>query len=140
MRWRPIGSTAGEPYPAWVRALKGKSGVYAIRHVGLATRVLYVGESHTGNLYGTLTRHFQRWSRWKKPPKTVADWWIKTRAWLDGPEVQTDPGHAYERTASIEVAVKVATAARAVALQSEWIRSLKPRDNVALVDEDAAPF
>lgn len=137
MTWRSIGSSAGEPYPSWLRALKGKSGVYAIRHVGLTSRVLYVGESHTGNLYGTLTRHFQRWSRWKRPPQTVADWWSKTRSWLGGPEAQTDPGHAYERTSAIEVAVKVATPSKALALQEAWIRTLKPRDNVYLAD---APF
>ena len=45
----------------WVRALKGKSGVYVIRE---QTRdddaaIVYVGESHSGKLYETLTRHFQ---------------------------------------------------------------------------------
>lgn len=35
------------------------SGVYAI--VGARGAVLYVGESHTGRLYDTITRHFRRW-------------------------------------------------------------------------------
>lgn len=125
MQWRPMGN-AGEPYPAWVRALKGKSGVYAIRRVGwLTSEVVYVGESHTGNLYKTLTRHFQAWRRGKK-------WWFGQYV----PE-QTDPGHTYERS-KVEVAVKVAPASRAVSLQEDWIARLKPRDNVQQVEE--VPF
>lgn len=54
MRWRAIGKD-GEDYPAWLRAAARKSGVYAIRTRGLLfTTVVYVGESHTGNLYKTL--------------------------------------------------------------------------------------
>lgn len=34
------------------------SGVYAILK---GNRVLYVGESHTGRLYDTITRHFRSW-------------------------------------------------------------------------------
>jgi excinuclease UvrABC nuclease subunit len=125
--WRGIGEK-GERYPAWVRALDGKSGVYAIRRRGLLfTTVLYVGESHTGSLYKTLTRHFQVWHRGKK-------FWRGQYA----PE-QTDPGHTYERAGNIEVAAQVATKARAVELQAEWIRKLKPADNVALVEEEV-PF
>lgn len=55
LSYRPVGGR-GEPYPEWVRALKGKSGVYVIRERG---EVVYVGESHAGRLYETLTRHFQ---------------------------------------------------------------------------------
>jgi integrase len=32
LKYRPVGST-GEPYPDWVRALDGKSGVYIIREL-----------------------------------------------------------------------------------------------------------
>jgi murein DD-endopeptidase MepM/ murein hydrolase activator NlpD len=54
--YRPMGAS-GEPYPAWVRALKRKAGVYIIRE--RATReIVYVGSSR-GTLYATLTRHFQ---------------------------------------------------------------------------------
>jgi excinuclease UvrABC nuclease subunit len=129
VNWRSIGEK-GERFPKWVRELDGKSGAYAIRSVGwVFTTVLYVGESHTGSLYKTLTRHFQSWHRGKK-------FWRGQYA----PE-QTDPGHSYERTSSIEVAVQTSSPTRAVALQSEWIRSLKPRDNVALVEElEEAPF
>jgi hypothetical protein len=60
LKYRPIGGT-GEPYPAWVRALRGKSGVYVIREQQRdgSVPIVYVGESHTRRLYQTLTRHFQ---------------------------------------------------------------------------------
>lgn len=129
MEWRPIG-TAGERYPAWLRALNGKHGVYAIRRRGLIfTTNLYVGESHTGALYKTLTRHFQRWNR----AKGSRDWWRRTAAYR--PE-QTDPGHTYERTSEIEVAIEVARSREhALELQAAWIEKLDPRDN-----KEEAPF
>jgi len=52
--YRPVGAT-GEPYPGWLRALKGKAGVYLIKEGG---ELVYVGSS-TKQLYDTLTRHFQ---------------------------------------------------------------------------------
>lgn len=55
--FRDVGQ-AGEPYPEWIRDLKGRSGVYVLKE-GNAIR--YVGESHTDRLYETLTRHLQRW-------------------------------------------------------------------------------
>jgi hypothetical protein len=60
LTYRPIGET-GTPYPAWLRALKGKSGVYVIREIKRdgSSPIVYVGESHTGRLYQTITRHFQ---------------------------------------------------------------------------------
>lgn len=126
--WRGIGAK-GERFPKWVRELDGKCGVYAIRRRGLIfTTVLYVGESHSGSLYKTLTRHFQSWSRGKK-------------FWRGAYQpAQTDPGHTYEREPAIEVAVQLATKTKALELQAEWIRKLKPRDNVALVDEEEVPF
>lgn len=54
--YRPVGEP-GAPYPEWVRALKGKAGVYVIRDAE-SHKVLYVGSS-AGRLYDTLTRHFQ---------------------------------------------------------------------------------
>lgn len=129
MDWRPIGGP-GERYPAWLRALDGKSGVYAIRRRGLLfTRVLYVGESHTANLYKTLTRHFQSWRRGKR-------WWVGQYR-----PSQTDPGHTYDRGEPLEVAVQVATPARALELQAEWIARLDPEDNRAVPAElEEAPF
>jgi hypothetical protein len=53
--YRPVGDT-GEPYPEWVRRLRGESGVYSIREIG--GPIVYVGSS-VGRLYDTLTRHFQ---------------------------------------------------------------------------------
>ncbi len=47
-------------YASWVRQLVGRSGTYVIRDAGTRL-VLYVGESHTGRLHSTLTRHFQGW-------------------------------------------------------------------------------
>ncbi len=60
LKYRPVGAS-GEPYPDWVRALDGRSGVYIIREIQRdGTHVtVYVGESHAGRLYQTLTRHFQ---------------------------------------------------------------------------------
>ena len=130
MEWRPIGN-AGEPYPKWVRELRKASGAYAIRRRGLLfTTVLYVGESHTGALYKTLTRHFARWNRGKK-------WWRGAYR-----PAQSDPGHTYNR-GDVEVAIFVGTKAEALAKQAEWIDELQPRDN--LVDGDGreleeAPF
>jgi len=130
MTWIAIGG-AGDSYPASVRALRGKSGVYAIRTkpgIFFGPKVLYVGESHTGNLYQTLTRHFQRWNRGKD-----AKWY----AGHFEPK-QTDPGHTYDR-GGVEVTFKVATPARALLHQTAWIRRFRPRDNHAGNYEDA-PF
>lgn len=136
MRWRPIGSH-GEDYPEWLRDLRRKSGAYAIRRSGLIfTTIVYVGESHTGNLYKTITRHFQVWTRQKRPPQTVADWWAKARVYS---AEQTDPGHTYDR-GECEVAIEVCPASRAVALQDAWIRRLKPRDNQIGPGLEDAPF
>jgi murein DD-endopeptidase MepM/ murein hydrolase activator NlpD len=55
--YRAIGAS-GERYPAWIRELDGKAGVYVIRDAD-SHEILYVGSS-AGRLYDTLTRHFQR--------------------------------------------------------------------------------
>lgn len=136
MNWRPLGA-AGEPYPAWVRALqKSKSsGVYAIRRRGWVFQtVLYVGESHTGNLYSTLTRHFQAWSRGGSPKRKF---WQESERYAPR---QTDPGHTYER-AAVEVAVRTGTRAQAVQWQADWIKRLSPTDNVQYVEPlEEVPF
>lgn len=125
LTWHKLGS-AGASYPAAVRNLQRVSGVYAIRHVGwFSSSVVYVGESHSNNLYKTLVRHFQQWNRGKS-------WWAGQFA-----PAQTDPGHTYDRAAH-EVAFKVATPARAVALQAAWIDALAPRDNVIIPEK--VPF
>ena len=57
--YRPIGASGR--YPDWIRALRGKSGVYLIRERQRdgSNPVVYIGESHADRLYQTLTRHFQ---------------------------------------------------------------------------------
>lgn len=126
--YRPIGAS-GEPYPAWVRALRGKSGSYVIKAVGLfGSTIVYVGESHSGRLYETMTRHFQGWSRQK--------------GFFFGVFVASDndPGTTYDR-AACEVAVRITSTGRALDAQADLIRKLKPRDNVlGTGDADPVPF
>ncbi len=121
--YRPVGER-GEPYPDWLRALRGSSGVYVIRD--RATReVVYVGESSTGRLYETLTRHFQEWRRWKG-------------FWRGQYAEGHDPGLTYPR-ASAEVAVRVTAPADALDEEARLIRRLRPRDNV-LGRREEVPF
>ena len=103
LEFRPVkeGHTGAE----WLRALKGKSGVYVIREPGFFGKVLYCGESHTGRLYSTLLRHFQHWTG-----KTA------------GP---TFP------VSKVEVAVVRCPAARALDLQNAMIAEYRPKHNVA---------
>jgi hypothetical protein len=117
LKYRSVG-TVGAPYPEWVRALRGQSGVYVIRD--RATReVLYVGESHSGNLYETLTRHLQQWNRWTK-----RSWWPGQFA-----ESDHDPGLTYARDA-VEVAARVTDLNEAVDEELRLIERLRPRDNL----------
>jgi hypothetical protein len=121
--YRPVGRR-GEPYPAWVRGLKGKSGVYVIRQAG---EVVYVGESHAGRLYATLTRHFQAWRRWKS-------------FWKDQYSEGHDPGLTYPRH-SVEVAVRVMSPDDAIDEEARLIQRLRPRDNLLGQPElEEAPF
>src|SRR5450631_2471919 len=60
LEFRPV--KEGHTVAEWVKALKGKSGVYVIREPGFFGEVLYCGESHTGRLNTTLLRHFQHWT------------------------------------------------------------------------------
>lgn len=118
LSYRPVGAT-GERYPAWVRALRGKSGVYIIRERQRdgSTPVVYVGESHAGRLYQTLTRHFQMWRRHK-------------RFWAGQYGGQShDPGLTYDR-ARCTVAVRVLSAERAMDEEARLIARLRPRDNL----------
>ena len=100
MRYRsPID---GGRYAAWLRRLRGKSGVYVVRESWSGT-VLYVGESHTGHLYKTITRHFQSWSG-------------------------ATAGTYYHRD-DVVVAVLELAANKARRKQDELIKRLSPRDN-----------
>lgn len=117
LTYRSVGER-GEPYPAWLRAIRGQSGVYVIRERDADGQpvVVYVGESSAGRLYETLTRHLQGWRRWK-------GFWAGQYA--EG----HDPGLTYDR-ASVEVAVRVTPAADALDEEARLIRRLRPRDNL----------
>lgn len=131
--FRPVGGP-GERYPEWVRALRGRSGVYVIRERaddsdGEAP-IVYVGQSQTGRLYETMTRHLQEWSRRK--------------GFWRGQFSANDPGVTYPRE-SVEVAVLITTPSRALDEESRLIRKLRPRDNVIgrpvdLEELEEAPF
>jgi hypothetical protein len=125
----PVG--AAGPYPEWVRALRGHSGSYVIAEQppgrGRAT-IVYVGESHTANLYDTLTRHFQQWRRRKK-------WWAQH---FGGGDV---PGVTYDRARCVVAVVLTPHGSPAVEMQGLLIARLHPRDNVVgQVVDDAVPF
>jgi len=114
--YREVGAT-GDPYPPWVQELRGKSGVYVIRD-RVTHEALYVGESHAAKLYQTLTRHLQRWTRWKS-------WWRGQYT----EESNHDPGLTYDR-ASVEVAARVLSPDEAIDEEERLIARLNPRDNV----------
>lgn len=131
LRFRSVGHSA-EPYPDWIRALKGKSGIYVIRELDEhgAPVIVYVGESHTDRLYDTLTRHLQQWRRWKG-------------FWKGQYGQGHDPGLTYDRGA-VEVATRVVSPEEAIDLEARLIRRYSPRDNingqVDEVDLVEAPF
>ena len=133
LKYRPVGGN-GEPYPDWIRMLDGKSGVYIFRETqdDGTTETVYVGESHTGRLYQTLTRHFQTWRRAKK-------FWAGQ---YTGSQSH-DPGLTYDRE-RITVAVRVLPANRALDEEARLIARLRPRDNLIgqPVDdlEEVVPF
>jgi hypothetical protein len=118
LTYRPIGDT-GAPYPEWVRALKGKSGVYVIRETKRdgSSEIVYVGESHTDRLYQTLTRHFQSWRRSKK-------FWTGQYGGQGH-----DPGLTYPRS-RVMVAARVMSPQRALDEEARLIARLRPRDNL----------
>lgn len=103
----------GDGYPEWVRALKGKAGVYIIRDAD-THECLYVGSS-AGRLYDTLTRHFQTWRRWKG-------------FWKGQYGEGADPGLTYPR-ADVEVAVRLTSPGDALDEEMRTIARLRPRDN-----------
>jgi hypothetical protein len=110
--YRPIGAS-GEAYPDWVRALKGKSGVYVIREID--GDIVYVGSSSAGRLYETLTRHFAAWRRFKG-------------FWKNQYAEGADPGLKYPRDA-VEVAVRITSPSDALDQEMRLIARLAPRDN-----------
>lgn len=122
--YRPVGDR-GEPYPDWLRRVRGSSGVYIIRERG--GPIVYVGVSVANRLYETLTRHFQEWRRYKG-------------FWRGQFAEGHDPGLTYDR-ASVEVAVKVMPPDGALDEEARLIRRLRPRDNlIGQPDLEEAPF
>src|SRR6185436_3749515 len=122
--YRPVGDR-GERYPAWLRRIRGSSGVYIIREQG--GPIVYVGVSVANRLYETLTRHFQEWRRYKG-------------FWRGQFAEGHDPGLTYDR-ASVEVAVKVTSPDKALDEEKRLIRRLRPRDNlIGQPDLEEAPF
>ena len=99
-----VGSYRGERYPDWVRELKNQNGAYVIRNRH-TDEIAYIGESHSGRLYGTMTRHFQQWS----------------------PKYDT-AGPTYDRD-QVEVAVVIVPRTHALYLQNDLICALDPPDN-----------
>lgn len=121
--YRPVGASR-EPYPQWVRDLKGVSGVYVIR-LRESREIVYVGSS-VGRLYDTLTRHLQTWRRWKG-------------FWRGQYGEGHDPGLTYERD-GVEVAVRITRASDALDEESRLIQRLRPRDNLIGQPVDDVPF
>jgi excinuclease UvrABC nuclease subunit len=95
----------GNAVAGWVKALKGKSGVYLVRERGFWGEVLYCGESHTGRLNATLLRHFQHWTGPTAGPTFPAE--------------------------KVEVAVILAQEEKTVELQNTMIAKYEPTLNVA---------
>jgi excinuclease UvrABC nuclease subunit len=99
----------------WVGTLKNQSGVYVIRSIQ-TKEVLYVGESHTGNLGKTLKRHFFEWR--------------------DDPE-RTHNTYDARR---VEVAIRLCPQKSAQGAQDRLIRRLQPRDNGTMPEKVERPF
>jgi hypothetical protein len=93
--------------------------VYVIRELQRdgSTVTVYVGESHTGRLYQTLTRHFQTWRRSKK-------FWTGQYGGQGH-----DPGLTYPRD-RVTVAARVLSPDRALDEEARLIKRLRPRDNL----------
>jgi hypothetical protein len=123
LSYRPIGSR-GMPYPEWVRALRGKAGVYVIRDVN-TLEIVYVGSS-ASRLYDTLTRHFQQWRRYKG-------------FWRGQFGEGHDPGLTYDRD-SVEVATRTTSPSASLDEEMRLIARLRPRDNVLGRPADAEPI
>lgn len=102
-------------YAPALEAIRGRkwSGVYAI--IDRKTRkVLYVGESHSGRLYDTITRHFRRW---KLDPR-------------DDAQGRRRGGTTYDRD-RVAIAYLITSPEDAPGIQFAEIQRLKPRDNSA---------
>lgn len=99
------------PYHPELAALRRTraSGIYAIVEGG---EVLYVGESHTGRLYDTITRHFRKWE-------------IDPERDAQGRRRGGVPYNRYK----VRVVYVITEPDTAQALQYAEIERLRPRDN-----------
>lgn len=97
------------------------SGVYAIIDARSGI-VMYVGESHTGRLYDTLTRHFRAW---------------RPKAFDSGGGRRG--GTTYDRE-RVLVVWETMAASRAVDAQFDEIERLDPRDNAIVPAADDLPI
>ncbi len=101
---------------------KHASGAYAI--IDARTReVLYIGESHTGRLFDTLTRHFRSWAI--SPDQDA--------------QGRRRGGTEYDRQ-DVLVALCITSDARANELQVDEIARLDPTDNLLLFPADDLPI
>ena len=107
--FRPV--EADGRYTERLREAVGESDVYAI--LCHDTReVLYIGESHTGRLFDTLTRHFRNW---RIDPKSDS-------------QGRRRGGTTYDRE-RVLVAIVFTEAEDAQDVQEAEIARLDPRDN-----------
>lgn len=104
----PLASSGRHTFAGWLRRLRGRSGAYVIR--SWRGRVLYVGESHSGRLYGTITRHLQSWRGYTA-------------------------GTTYNPS-RVEVAYLTCSPDCAIREQLRLIRLLEPADNKLLAGEE----
>lgn len=109
---RPVARGKSRRYAEALELLRPHraSGIYAV--TDQAGKVLYVGESHSGRLYDTITRHFRDWSI---DPKNDA---LGRRR----------GGTTYDR-GRVKVCFVVTEPGTAQALQYAEIERLRPRDN-----------
>lgn len=107
----PATTGSGGRYTRPLAALRGRevSGIYAIFDQETGER-LYVGESHTGRLFDTITRHFRAWKR------------------TDRGEGVRRGGTTYNRD-RVSVAWLESPADAAQAAQYKEIQDTNPRDN-----------
>lgn len=99
-------------FARWLNNLRNQSGAYVIRKKS-NHEILYIGESHTGNLSKTIKRHF-----WK---------------WKD----EEGRKHFTCNPSNIEVAVRLTPPPAAVGAQNNLIRRLQPEKNVQGIEEAA---
>lgn len=116
----PAVGADGRYSPALVK-LRGRrlSGVYAL-FLTATRECVYVGESHSGRLFETITRHFRAW----KAPRRLP--------YANG---RTSGGTTYKR-AEISVVWVVTKGDDAQAVQFAEISNLRPRDNEVTCETD----